>query len=92
VAAARRSIELLGGCPGASPPWLALPATPEVLSTREREVAELAALGLSSRAIADRLFVSVRTVDNHLYRSYSKLGVDSREELAIAFGTKVSSE
>jgi DNA-binding NarL/FixJ family response regulator len=51
------------------------------LSRREREVATLAARGLSSRDIAARLFLSTRTVDNHLQRAYQKLGVDSRTAL-----------
>jgi DNA-binding CsgD family transcriptional regulator/tetratricopeptide (TPR) repeat protein len=57
-------------------------AAPPPLTRREREVALLAAQGLASRAIADRLFLSSRTVDNHLSRSYEKLGVRSRAELA----------
>jgi DNA-binding CsgD family transcriptional regulator len=52
------------------------------LTRREREVAELAAQGLASKAIAERLFVSTRTVDSHLLRVYTKLGVRSRTELA----------
>ena len=51
------------------------------LTRREREIAELAALGLSSRQIAERLVVSVRTVDNHLQRVYRKLGIARRAEL-----------
>jgi DNA-binding CsgD family transcriptional regulator len=53
----------------------------ERLSSREREVALLAANGLTSREIAERLFVSKRTVDNHLQRIYTKLGVTGRHEL-----------
>ncbi|GAB4099090.1 LuxR C-terminal-related transcriptional regulator [Sinomonas halotolerans] len=55
------------------------------LTRREREIAALAAAGLSDREIADRLIVSVRTVEGHLYRSYAKLGVTRREQLAAAF-------
>jgi DNA-binding CsgD family transcriptional regulator len=84
VASARRASALLGRCPGAAPPWLPPRTEDEPLSGRQREVAVLAARGLSSREIAERLFVSVRTVDNHLYRIYAKLGVESRDELAVA--------
>ena len=42
----------------------------------------LAAGGLSSKEIADRLFLSVRTVDSHLSRIFVKVGVRSRRELA----------
>ena len=54
---------------------------PLPLSSREREVAILAAEGLSSNVIADRLFVSTRTVEGHLYRVYAKLGVHDRRAL-----------
>ncbi len=53
----------------------------EHLSPREREVAFLAARGNTSQEIADHLVVSVRTIDNHLYRVYRKLGVANRREL-----------
>jgi RNA polymerase sigma factor (sigma-70 family) len=54
----------------------------EELTPREREIALLAAAEMSSRQIADRLVVSVRTVDNHLQRAYRKLGITRREELS----------
>ncbi|GAA1520659.1 LuxR C-terminal-related transcriptional regulator [Nocardioides humi] len=53
----------------------------DVLTGREREVVELVRQRLSSREIADRLVLSVRTVDNHLTRIYRKLGVSGRSEL-----------
>ena len=52
------------------------------LTGREREIAQLAAGGLGNRAIAEQLFVSLRTVENHLQHVYVKLGVDGRRELA----------
>ncbi|MGH9002682.1 MAG: helix-turn-helix domain-containing protein, partial [Acidimicrobiia bacterium] len=58
----------------------------DVLTPREREAATLAATGLSNRDVAARLFVSLRTVENHLHRVFSKLGVASREDLAQALG------
>ncbi|WP_328863085.1 helix-turn-helix transcriptional regulator [Streptomyces sp. NBC_00306] len=51
------------------------------LSRREREVALQASAGHSNREIAEQLVISVRTVDNHLYRVYRKLGVTSRRAL-----------
>ena len=63
-------------------PLLAGRSSSGPLSAREREIAGLAALGLSNRQIADRLIVSERTVENHLYRVFIKLGVDGRDELA----------
>ena len=51
------------------------------LTTREREVARLAAQRLTAQEIADRLFISRRTVETHLARVYAKLGVASKGEL-----------
>lgn len=73
---------LAARCEGARTPALASIGAPLPLTAREREIGTLAARGLSSREIARRLVVSVRTVDNHLHRAYVKLGVNSREELA----------
>ncbi|SNY62970.1 LuxR C-terminal-related transcriptional regulator [Paractinoplanes atraurantiacus] len=53
------------------------------LTTQERQVAELAAQGLSNRVIADRLFISARTVSTHLSRVYRKVGVRSRRQLHL---------
>lgn len=53
------------------------------LTARERQVADLAAAGLSDRAIAERLVVSVRTVHAHLRTAYAKLGVSGRHELRL---------
>ena len=53
-----------------------------VLTSREEEVARLAGRGLSNQAIADRLVVSVRTVETHLSHVYAKLGIASRAGLA----------
>jgi len=74
---------LLAQCEGSVVP--ALPVadlTAPTLSRREDEIARLAARGLSNREIAERLFVSVRTIEGHLHRLYGKLGVNDRRELA----------
>jgi pimeloyl-ACP methyl ester carboxylesterase/DNA-binding CsgD family transcriptional regulator len=52
------------------------------LSRREREVAQLLAGGLSNREIAGRLYLSERTVDNHVHHILDKLGFDSRVQVA----------
>jgi DNA-binding CsgD family transcriptional regulator len=44
----------------------------------------LAATGMASKAIAQRLYLSVRTVDNHLQHAYAKLGVTGRAGLTQA--------
>lgn len=48
------------------------------LSKRETEVMDLIATGQSNGQIAQRLFLSEKTVKNHVNRIYAKLGVDSR--------------
>jgi DNA-binding CsgD family transcriptional regulator len=65
------------------------PATPPLLESeplgsltrREQEIVELAAGGLTDKEIAERLVVSARTVQTHLYNAYAKLGVEGREGL-----------
>jgi len=57
------------------------------LSPQELQIAQMAASGLSNREIADRLFLSHRTVGVHLYRVFPKLGIVSRSELAQALGS-----
>ncbi|UYY82617.1 LuxR C-terminal-related transcriptional regulator [Arthrobacter sp. YA7-1] len=54
------------------------------LTRREWDIVNLAVQGLSDRQIADTLLISVRTVEGHLYRCYSKLGITGRDELAGA--------
>jgi DNA-binding CsgD family transcriptional regulator len=57
-------------------------ATISPLSTQEMAVAHAISLGLSNREAADLLYLSPRTVSNHLYSIYPKLGVRSRTQLA----------
>ncbi len=58
------------------------PAADE-LTGRELEIAGLVALGLANRDIANRLFISRRTVDAHINHIFAKLGLSSRVQLAI---------
>ena len=57
----------------------------EELTPREQMVAELAARGLTNAQIARALFLSAKTVDHHLSRTYAKLGVSSRRQLMLAW-------
>jgi DNA-binding CsgD family transcriptional regulator len=87
AAALRRSSELAAACEGAATPGLFHAAVPVPLSGREREIVMLAVAGMASKDIAERLFLSVRTVNNHLQHAYTKLGVSSRAGLAEAVGS-----
>ena len=57
-------------------------ASPTELSVTERRVADVVALGLTNKETAERLFMSVKTVESNLRRVYRKLGVKSRAQLA----------
>jgi len=91
---ADRGVRVFAGIPGS---WSLYAAGPEQepaaaepvratahveLSRREREVAQLVARGLSNREIADRLYLSERTIDNHVHHILDKLGFDSRVQVA----------
>ncbi len=52
------------------------------LTAQQREIVRLAAQGLRNREIAERLFLSPRTVGSHLHHAYPKLGVSGRHQLA----------
>ncbi|CUR54978.1 Regulatory protein (Modular protein) [metagenome] len=78
--------ERLAAASGARTPALALAVRPLPLTTREREIVELAARGLSNKDIAERLTVSVRTVEGHLYRAGRRLGVSERSALKEVLG------
>lgn len=82
TSAANLAGELANSCQGASTPGLMGIQMQASLSAREREVAALAAAGVPSREIGEQLFLSTRTVDNHLQRVYTKLGITSRRDLA----------
>jgi DNA-binding CsgD family transcriptional regulator len=79
--AAAQANRLASACEGAMTPALSSLGPSARLTRREQEIARLAAAGLSNREIADRLVVSVRTVEGHLLRTYVKLGVQTREDL-----------
>jgi DNA-binding NarL/FixJ family response regulator len=56
----------------------------ERLTPRERQIAELVAVGASNHEVAARLFLSRKTVEYHLHKAYTKLGITSRSTLAAA--------
>jgi len=63
---------------------VAVRRAPDELSATELRIARLAAEGLSNQAIAEQVFVSVKTVESNLKRAYRKLGISSRAQLARA--------
>jgi DNA-binding CsgD family transcriptional regulator len=63
----------------------------EGLTASERRVAELAAAGASNADIAQTLWLTVKTVEMHLTRTYRKLDVGGRAELAHALGSGTGS-
>ena len=63
-------------------------AEADQLTRREREVAELVAQGLTNREIADRLFLSERTAQNHLQHVLAKLGLANRSQVAVWVTTR----
>jgi DNA-binding NarL/FixJ family response regulator len=79
-----KAARLAALCEGARTPGLVTADAVSPLTRREREIATLAAGGVASRDIAARLYLSVRTVNNHLQSVYTKLGVTSRAGLARA--------
>ncbi|WP_040700857.1 helix-turn-helix transcriptional regulator [Nocardia vinacea] len=80
--AAARALDLAARCDGATTPAIASAARPLPITDREREITALIARGLSNREIAERLFVSVRTVEGHIYRACTKLDAADRDQLA----------
>jgi DNA-binding CsgD family transcriptional regulator len=77
-----RADALADQCGGARTPVLRQASERLPLTDREREIAMLLADGLSGREVADRLTLSLRTVEGHIYHAMTKSGVSSREELA----------
>ncbi|MGW1711794.1 LuxR family transcriptional regulator AbsR2 [Streptomyces sp. NPDC002156] len=75
-----RAMTLARRCQGARTPALSALTLGE-LTTRQRQIVTLAAAGLSNREIADRLTLSIRTVGNHLYSAYTRLGASDRAAL-----------
>jgi DNA-binding CsgD family transcriptional regulator len=76
-----RADELAAKC-GACTPALRQASERLPLTDREAEIVMLIGEGLSNRAVAERLTLSIRTVESHIYRAMVKTGTTSRDELA----------
>jgi DNA-binding CsgD family transcriptional regulator len=77
---------------GASTPALRQAAGPLPLTDREAEIVMLIGEGLSNRAVAERLTLSVRTIESHIYRAMLKTGTTSRDELAAVLPRRTQTE
>ncbi len=56
---------------------------PEPLTRREKEILELVCDGATNKEIAERLFLSISTVKNHIHNIYGKIGVGNRAQAII---------
>jgi DNA-binding CsgD family transcriptional regulator len=65
--------------------WVGAKTAQPALTSREHQIAVLVAAGLGNREIGERLVVSVRTVESHVGRIFTKLGINSRDQLAARF-------
>lgn len=81
LTASGRATRMITDC-GATTLATRAAAMPLPLSNREREIATLVGDGLTNKQIADTLTMSVRTVEGHVYRACTKLGIANRTELA----------
>ncbi|MGV9868782.1 LuxR C-terminal-related transcriptional regulator [Rhodococcus koreensis] len=75
------TLQLAAECQCLHTPALRELAEPIVFTGRQREIVRLATRGLTNREIAERLVLSVRTVEGHLYRASRRAGVTNREDL-----------
>lgn len=82
LAAAARADSLVAQCGNLVTPALGAAYSPLPLTDREREIVVLLGHGLPNRDIATQLDLSVRTVENHIYKAMIKTGTTSRDELA----------
>jgi DNA-binding CsgD family transcriptional regulator len=82
LTASGRAQRLAAECGGAVSPALREAAQPLPLTRREREIISFVAQGLSNRQIADRLSLSIRSVEGHLYRASTRSGANTRAELS----------
>jgi DNA-binding CsgD family transcriptional regulator len=82
MGSAARAKALAEQCGGASTPALGRAAERSPLTAREEEIVALLGEGMSNRALAERLNVSLRTIEGHIYRAMAKTGATDRDNLA----------
>ena len=72
---------LAAECQGAQTPAIRAASMPQPFTDRQREIISLAAQGLSNKEIADRLTMSIRSVEGHIFRASQRVGANNREQL-----------
>ena len=72
---------LAAECQQAQTPAIRSATMPQPFTDRQREIISLAAQGLSNKEIADRLTMSIRSVEGHLFRASQRVGANNREQL-----------
>lgn len=92
IAARSRAARLSQRCGNPATPALEKVLNPTPLTGREREVAAMVSQGMTNKAIAERLSVSVRTVEGHVYKACMKIGVPDRAALSTTVGGSALSE
>jgi DNA-binding NarL/FixJ family response regulator len=85
---ATRELRATGRAKPIPQPTSGQPSPAATLTPQQRQVAELAAAGLTNKQIGERLFLSPRTVATHLYELFPKLGITSRAALRDALGKR----
>jgi DNA-binding NarL/FixJ family response regulator len=80
---AARAVLVAAGHGEPAAPVSSRPQNPGGLSRREVDVLRLAARGLTTQAIADRLYISPKTADHHIQHIYDKIGVSTRAAAAL---------
>jgi DNA-binding CsgD family transcriptional regulator len=83
---ARRELAAASGARPARP--TRIPSVGDALTEQEAEIAHLARAGLSNPEIGTRLFISARTVQYHLGKVFTKLGISSRSQLKLALPSR----
>ncbi len=81
MSASATAERLAAECQGAQTPALRAATTRQPFTDRQREIISLAAQGLSNKEIAERLTMSIRSVEGHLFRASQRVAANSREQL-----------
>jgi DNA-binding NarL/FixJ family response regulator len=81
MTASATAARLAAECQDAQTPALLTTVAPQAFTTRQREIISLAAQGLSNKEIADRLTMSIRSIEGHLFRASQRVGANSRDQL-----------